>query len=502
MLRKAVLLFLLLLVACGEEEPVPTATAAVPILTLPPTATPTEVPPTATPEPTDVPPTATPTETPEPIRPKIEASAQTVTEDGLIIIDHVTATEAGWLVLFGNDNEVHGTVALSEGMHSEIEMSVEPIRLDENAQFVLFSGGTDAPFDLALYTPVSMDGETVSADVQITLDITEPTVQASDQEVLEDGVIVLDGFVAREDGWLAVYNDADGDLGERVGLSYVRAGVASDYPIELLWRVATPTLHIVLHEDQGEIGRFDPADPIVTFRNDPVQATISARYPVNISILDQPVLDGKLIIDRVVTYEPTWVVVYFANDNDTPGNIIGSGLFEPGIHENVAVEILSRSVTDILFVQLHIDNNDMGDFEYPLFDPPIQYLNQPRFFEVAANPGNYVVSMDQSLRIDGGRAYVTVPLAVGDIPMWVVIRAHNTDLAHDLGEVIGYEFVPVGINRDIEIEVDAEKVTSILHAGLHIDRDGLEIFEFPDGRDFELQRRQAPIEAPFFLLDQ
>ncbi len=69
-----------------------------------------------------------------------------------------------------------------------------------------------------------------------------------------------------------------------------------------------------------------------------------------------------------------------------------------------------------------------------------------------------------------------------------------------LGDVIGYTWRPPGVHRDIVVEIDAEAATETLYAGMHIDRDAMQQFEFPDGRDYELQRQRTPITSPFVVL--
>ena len=249
----------------------------------------------------------------------------------------------------------------------------------------------------------------------------------------------------------------------------------------------------------GEEGLFDRGtDPIVRVGGEAISAEVRATFPLDIAIINQPVLNGEVIIDRVISDGPGWITILFENDAGEPGNVIGFTQLVDGVNENVIGEVNQPLVTPVLYARLHEDTGVAGDFDFPNEDPIVLYEEQVIVFPIATDTGNYIATMDQAIDYSNGEAHITVPLVVADIEVFVVVRE---DVEGSLGNVLGYEWVAAGVTRDLEIEIDAEAATPTLYVAMHIDRDELMVFEFPDGRDFELQRRRAPIAAPFAVLE-
>ncbi|MGB1249693.1 MAG: DUF7282 domain-containing protein [Candidatus Promineifilaceae bacterium] len=489
-------LFALILAACaGQTEPVETLE---PTTVVVPTTVPTSIPPTATPTP--IPPTRVPepTATAEPVRSQIKLENQTVGDDGIVRVEQVISAEDGWLKLTSGDIELV-TLKLYAGTTNGIEIDVDPLLLGSTLTARLFAGEGDA-FDPSIHQIAMVDGIAVEALAAIELQIITPQVVMLKQEVFEDGIIIAESLVATEAGWLAIHSDANGALGEMVGFYVVRgAGVYAQIPIPIIWRLATPTLHAVLYADGGEIGRFEPAsDPIIEVQGLPVQTSFSVTYPPDIYILNQPVISNTVTIERVISDGPGWVTIMFETPEETPGNIIGFAPLQNGVNENIVVDIVPGASTNILYAQLHQDGNPVGEFDFPGGDMPAQHNDQVHTFPFNTDEGNYVVSANQPVQYEGGVATINVPMTVSDLAIWVVVRAELAEGV--LGDVLGYTWRDAGIHRDVSVEIDVENATETVYVTLHIDRDQLQVFEFPDGRDFELQRRRAPIASPFTIL--
>lgn len=491
---RAPLLALVLLSGACRAAPTPTvaptataaATAVAAASLQPPTAVPTPQP-TPTPSPTPLP------------QPALEAADQTVSDEGVLRVQRIVATRDGWVAARDVDGALLGVSPVTAGTHTDLTIAVDPLQVSRLVTVALYSGGeTFAPEESA---PVLVNGFPVEASILVEAAVVFPALSATDQKVGADGVAQIARYVAREDGWIAVYNDADGAPGERVGLVYVRAGEGEDVPVAVTWRRATPRLHLVLHRDTDRLGRFDyPAsDPAVIVRGEPVAATINAVFPPDIYVLDQPIRDGRIVVERVVAYGPTWLVAYFSNPDGTPGNIVGSTFLEAGVHELVEAPV-AATTAEALILQLHADTNDIGEFEYPQHDRPLTDASgRAALFPFSVNPGNYVVSADQPLTIRDGQADVIVPLAVTDVPFWATIRAERNGAP---GAVLGYTWASAGIQRNLVVRIDATAATPRLFVVLHLDAGEPQQFEYPDGRDIELQRRRAPLAAPFLVLDE
>ena len=203
------LILLLLLAACSEGEPEPTATneaTAVPT-EVPATATTvatlaaTAEPPTATPEPTNTPePTFTPT--PEPLVPEIEVSEQRVDEDGVVVIDRVFVEEDSWVALFAGD-QLLAASTVDAGETERLRLTVDPLAIADELTARLYEGGDD----FSAESPLIFNDEPIGTNIPIDLQITLPQVVADDQFVTEESVLIVNDVVALSDGWLAVYND-------------------------------------------------------------------------------------------------------------------------------------------------------------------------------------------------------------------------------------------------------------------------------------------------------
>ena len=513
--RTVCLIFILGLIGCGGNDAAPEATptdevfvipqpTSEPVVTAtalptlpPPTATATAAPMTATPAPSATP---EPTATPEPIVPLIEMPSTIVIDDsGEFVVDRVVSLEDGWLVVVSAESIIT-QVPIETGENSNVTITIDPLAASESMGVRLYTGNP-ASFSEESNELVETESGIVEAMFDVSLDFALPALAVSDQAVAEDGAMVIDTVVALADGWLAVYNDADGELGERVGIAYVEKGENRNVPIQINWRAAGLDLQAVLHVDDERIGRFDypDSDAPVLVRNQPLQASVRVQLPPDVIVYHQPIANGRVSIDRVVSDGPAWLAILREDSEDVPGNIIGFAPLVDGVNEFVEVEVVPELATPILYVQLYSDTKDIGEFEFPSYDPAIWYDGQPKYFPFSTTTGNYVVSMDQVVPTGDATATVTVPVVVGDLPMWVAVR---TDVEGALGDVLGYEYVPAGLTRNLEIEITTDALTDVLHVVLHIDQDEPEVFDFPDGRDFELQRRRQPIDAPFIVLNR
>ncbi len=473
---------LLLLIGCGQQaEPtatsVPTTAAtATPRLlpTFTPTATPTE------------PPTPTATATPIVILPSLIVADQTLDDSGILLVDSVVAPDGGWVIV-SDAMGVLGMAEVAPGEAVDFAIEIDPLDVGESVQVGLFG---------------DEEGEEIlveSAEINLTKTVTVPNFRVSNQQLDGDRIFVTD-VTATQDSWIVISNDEDGEAGAVVGLQWVQAGRSAAVPIEITWRQSSPFLHAQMMWDSGEIGRFDPAtDNPITVNNALVKASFTIDIPPSVTVIDQPVLSDTITIDRVISPYDGWVTVSRADENGEVENVVGFAPIKGGININVEVEIASASDTDTMFVQIHPDDGEIGEFEYPAGDRPEIFGVDFLMFPFSTVAGNYLISADQPLNVANGRATVSVPLVVVDLPVWVVIRAELAPGA--LGDPVGYTYVEAGISRDIIIEIDAEAITPTLYAVLHIDRDEPQVFEFPDGRDFELQRRRAPLAVPFSVLE-
>jgi len=213
--------------------------------------------------------------------------------------------------------------------------------------------------------------------------------------------------------------------------------------------------------------------------------------PVDMFILDQPVVNGQVVIERVTMSAPGWVVIH-PDENGQPGLIIGFAFLEAGVNEQVAVDLLVDTVTPQMYAKLHEDSNIAGEFDFPTGDLPLQINGRtvpPEPFRT--DTGNYLLTRDQV----AGTA-VTIPVVVIETDGWLVIYDNDQQI-----DPLGFTWLSAGINRNVSVEINSGQAGDImLYAALHSDGGTPQEFEYAEGSDLPLLRGRTPIQAPFLLL--
>ena len=269
--------------------------------------------------------------------------------------------------------------------------------------------------------------------------------------MLDNGLVRIERVYSLGPGWLLLHADDDGAVGPLLGHIFLRAGLSENLSIPIPWREATPTLHAVLYEDDDRPNRLDYPDgdlPIL-LNGQPLITSFAVSLPPDVYVLDQPVVDGKITVERVVCDKPGWLVIYF-DENDLPGRIIGSAPLNAGVNELIEIDLLESAVTDILHIRIHEDDEPVGQFTFPNGDVPRLYQGRlPASFILRTNGGNYFLTTDQPLE----ETAVIVPLVVTNTAAWVVIRDGEFQ---DTGDILGNTWLPAGISRDVRVELEAE----------------------------------------------
>jgi hypothetical protein len=295
---------------------------------------------------------------------------------------------------------------------------------------------------------------------------------------------------------LVIHTLEDGVIGRVIGQTPIDEGRSNNLEVPIRWRDATADLIAMLYEDKKRPGGFDVANDLpVLSGNEPVTAQFEVQLPPDIFIYDQPVLNGKLVFERVVSAVPGWLVIYSSSSDGQPDRIIGSERVDPGINYLLEADVVEGAATPQLFVLLHEETNNPAEFNFPISDPVATFDGQPiPPTMVITNPGNYLITTDQAL---GEENEVTIPLVVTDLDTWVVIYTQTPE--GGLGEIIGQAWLPAGINREVRIGIPAGMAGQNLLAVLHQDSGNPRQFDYPDGDDVPLQRNRQIIVSPFLL---
>jgi hypothetical protein len=102
----------------------------------------------------------------------------------------------------------------------------------------------------------------------------------------------------------------------------------------------------------------------------------AAALPNQITVHNQDLNSGVIMLDTVTAAQDGWVVVY-KNPNLTSGEIVGYAPVKQGANSNVKVTIDTAKVGELptLWAVLHVDNDVKGVFEWGWKGQP--YNDQP-----------------------------------------------------------------------------------------------------------------------------
>ena len=455
---------------------------------------------TPSPEPTStLPPTSTPE--PTPIIPALEVNTQTVSENGELLIDEVIIADAGWLVIYqdieGDPGEILGYERLVPGENSDVIVNIDPRQATSSLTAQLHEDvGEMGVFEFPDTDDPIRNGEAAVAETfTVNIQLPLPAIDVADQVIGGDGLLNVNNVYALQAGWLVVHNYRNNEIGAALGQIPVQPGNNNNLRLPIRWRAAAAELIAVLYNDAEQPGGFDrKIDQPVLEDGAAVVAEFSVTLPPDILVYDQPLLEDRIIVERVTSVGPGWVVAYYDEEGE-PGLIIGSAYVTDGINELVVLELLATAATPRLYLMLHEDSGQLGEFDFPAADLPIVYEGQPLLpVTMLTTPGNYLITQDQAVADDNS---IIVPLVVTDLDAWAGI--YNHDEAGEANEVIGQTWLPAGINRDVKVTLDLELATKTVLAVLHQDFVPQEEFDFPEGLDNPLLRNFLPIQSQFTL---
>jgi hypothetical protein len=323
-----------------------------------------------------------------------------------------------------------------------------------------------------------------------------PTVTVANQEIA-DAKVTITEVVSDGPGWLVIHAQANGKPGPVLGYSPVIGGANSDVTVEIDTASATETLYAMLHTDAGELGAWEfPNGPDVPVKVGEQVITpafvitgglAAAEEPIvpSVTVADQEITDGKVIITEVVSDGPGWLVIH-AQADGRPGPILGYSPVADGAHADVFVEIDAANATKTLYAMLHIDAGEVGTWEFPdgpdapvkvgeqVVTPPFVATDGPAAAEESVVPS--VTAADQEIVEDS----VIIAEIVSDGLAWLVIHAQADGKP---GPILGYSPVASGTNAAVMIAIDATSATETLYAMLHTDAGEIVTWEFPSGPD-------------------
>jgi predicted lipoprotein with Yx(FWY)xxD motif len=236
-----------------------------------------------------------------------------------------------------------------------------------------------------------------------------PMIKVSDQAV-NMGLITIDEVVSEGSGWVVIYTTkSNGQPDKIIGHSPVKDGGNDKVTVQVDTNLAKGTLYAQLQADRGKVGTFEfpgPDEPVMvgvqmistTFKATQMQAEVtdmpgmentstnSDTVP-SITITNQPIKDGKIVIPEVVTSGDTWVVIHRRNGDGTMGAMVGFAEVKDGVNKNVVVPVDTNNTSQIMFAMLHQNIAKKSSPQFPGVDGPVMVNGQmvAPSFEITTN---------------------------------------------------------------------------------------------------------------------
>jgi cytochrome c5 len=306
----------------------------------------------------------------------ISASDQFVT-NGQVTIDAVVAQQPGWLVIHadgdGSPGPVLGQTQVPAGASANVAVA-----LTGDATAVLWpmlhvDTGVEGTYEFGAVEGADVPVR-VNDRVAVTPLWTVPHMRVDDQIVLGgDGMeamaepsLVARSVLSEGPGWLVVHADGGGSPGPVLGQAALASGLNTDVAVTLDPAGITPVLWPMLHVDTGvegtyEFGAVEGADVPVRVNDDVVTFPIHAAPSLTLS--DQTLDAGMLLIDAALIDAPGWIAVHSSQDG-APGPVIATYPLPAGLSRAIHIPLDAAQAGQQVFPMLHYDTGEAGVYEF------------------------------------------------------------------------------------------------------------------------------------------
>lgn len=405
--------------------------------------------------------------------PSVEVTDQ-LSLDGTVVVDSAYSEGPGFIVIHADNGEggpgpVLGNRWIGPGWSYNIEVAIDT----QGATHTLFAMLHADTGEVGVYEFGSVEGADgpVRVDDQVVTPAFNAILVHANDQLVADGTVTVAAVVAEVDGWLVIHSGDAESFGAVVGAAQVAAGTNTDVVVE----VTDPTAVVwpMLHVDTGtageyEFGTVEGADgPVVV---DDEVATFPIWTVPSMRVHDQIVVHGdnypgEMMMDMaptvhaesVVSEGPGWLVIHADNDG-SPGPVLGAAQVAAGTNLEVAVELSADGLTPVLWPMLHVDTGTEGEYEFGTVegaDGPVRVDDQVVTYAISAAPsyGNLLCEYD------GATVWCD---ALIDAQGWLVIHA---DADGSPGEVLAVTPLIPGLNYAV-LDVDsggADQVWPMLH---------------------------------------
>ena len=314
-------------------------------------------------------------------------------DSGVVVIDSVTAAHDGWVVIYKNpsldSNDIVGHAWVHEGVNEGVKVTVnmsaignpptlwaafladstEPsVRQNWGPNGLPGSAAQSAPAAVTAFATTGIAGLVPTSGKTLTDGI---TVHNQD---ISSGLVLINSVTTNQDGWVVLYRSPNFDSGDIVGYAPVYRGTNPDVKIavDASKLKDQSTLWVQLHADAGTLTVFEWGNWVrladgtsiqvfndypVTQNNGYVRAsfattaspaattTASSNIKNQISVSNQSLNTGVIVIDSVTAAQAGWVVVY-RSPSLSAGDIVGYAPVYQGTNYGVRVTLDANKLTD------------------------------------------------------------------------------------------------------------------------------------------------------------
>lgn len=305
--------------------------------------------------------------------PTIEVNRQTLSGDGVLLVDSVLSNNPGWLVVHnvtddGTLGQMVGIVHVEPGLSRDVPIPLWWREATSQLMVTLHEdNGRLNEFEPEIDTQMVVAQEPIEASVTVALPV---DVLVYDQPLDSDGLVTIDRATVPDDGWLAVYYDDGGVPGLIIGYAALEAGVNEQIKVDVIDSAVTELLYIVLHHDSNGDGEFDiplndppfrqddqAVDPF-TFRTAPFQYFVAYDQPIQ-----EQADEVGIVIETVFVLIDSWVVVQEVDAEGELGEFLGRTAVNAGINHNVFVPVNGIEAGQVVMVTLYRNSGDAELFE-------------------------------------------------------------------------------------------------------------------------------------------
>jgi hypothetical protein len=309
-------------------------------------------------------------------QPQIEVGEQTVGDDGIITLARLELLEPTWILIHADEGgeigPVVGGLILDAGSYENVRLAIDWRKATPTLYAVLHKDGGEARVldypegDL----PVLSNGRPIVAEFKA---VYPPEILVFDQPVVNNE-IVIERVISNGPGWIAIYNELDGQPGFIIGSAPLADGLNEQVAVSLLPSRLTPQLYARLHVDSepGDDFNFPAQDPEVRYNGRlPSAVAFRTDETAHALVRDQQLGEGNtLTVDHIVSAVNAWAAIY-ADADGQAGELLGRTWIPAGINRDVLVEVDPPPAPGVVHLVLYEDLGQPEEFEAPTIDLPL-----------------------------------------------------------------------------------------------------------------------------------